>query len=696
MKSKTTKMIPLIATGVVPTWALTSALAPPALGAAGDLDPGFGDVGRLGPILEGPAWSLEPLDDGTMLLGGGSLYYDYYYWWYYGSQVTNFVSRVSDAGVVVGASALESTQVFDVVRQSNGQVVAVGRMLGPDGDQSQFAAFRLQTDGALDTTFATDGVFAFPAQEPGDWDGGMSAVLDPDQRIVIAGSRAGRLVVLRLLPDGSVDNSFGDSGLFTGPQNNDPPDRLPGARTSILRTAAGGYRVTASNAVGCQIIALTPVGAIDDTFGASGVVTAETPVGPSTYCSSMASQPDGRLLVAGSAEGQGFAARVLLNGQQDASFSADVVSAAMTEATAIAAGSDGSVVVAGTGVSGATIMRLQADGELDALFGRGGATLIDIRSEGGSASAVHDLFVGADGTVLAAGGEHRSQRAFVARLLGAGGGASPGVLGITEQSVIETAEGSGEVVVNVRRTGGADGSVSVAYQTVANGSAAAGEDFGDVSGLLTWGDGEMGEQQIRVPIMSDASAEAPEIFLVTLSDSPDGAGLGTTSATVNIAADGGPFGQLNFDASFYTAAEGRPAQVTVVRDYYSAGVVSVTVVLTADTATAGADFVASPITLTWADGEWGAKVAEIPIPDDPLEESSEIFRVQLSNPVGGALIGSQPNARVEIWLSDRPRQDSGGGGAVGIFSLLLLGLLRTIRRVTAGSRMIERSSGLRL
>ena len=44
-----------------------------ALGASGDLDPEFADVGRLGPIPEfkGPAWSLEALDDESLLMGGG-------------------------------------------------------------------------------------------------------------------------------------------------------------------------------------------------------------------------------------------------------------------------------------------------------------------------------------------------------------------------------------------------------------------------------------------------------------------------------------------------------------------------------------------------------------------------------------------------------------------------------------------------
>jgi uncharacterized delta-60 repeat protein len=701
MKKKTPNIIPLIATAIVPTATLASVLAPPpAHGATGDLDPGFGAVGRLGSILNGPAWSLDPLDDGTLLLAGGG--YSFYYYYYY-STVTNFVSRVTDAGAVAATfrnNDPANIQVFDVVRQSDGGVVAVGRKVNlARGDWSQFAVFRLQSNGQIDTTFGTSGVFTLADPKPGDWDGGMSAVLDPDQRVVIAGSKAGQLIVLRLLPDGSLDNSFGTLGIFTGPENHDPPSDSPGARTSILRTAAGGYRVSVSNSNGCQIIALTAVGAIDVTFGAAGVVTVNTPVGPSAYCSSTVSQPDGRLLIAGNADGKGFAARLLANGEQDAGFSAAAVSAAMTQATAVAAGNDGSVVVAGVGISGTTIMRLHADGELDALFGRAGSTVIDIRSAFGSASAVHDMLVRADGGVVAAGGDSRSSTAFVARLLGAGGGESPGVLGITEQSSIRTAEGRGEVVVRVRRTGGADGSVSVAYETAEQTgpvSAAAGTDFGRVSGLLSWGDGDIAEQQIRVPIMTDNSGEGQEFFRVTLRDSQGGAGLGTTGVTVQIDADGGPFGQFNFQFNsrpgISLPAEGGSAQLMVDRAFYSSGAVAVTVTPITGSAAAGADFVADPITLTWADGERGPKVARIPVVDDTETEAGEEFTVQLSNPIGGAVLGPVSTARVLIAPSDQVASaPSGGGGAFDFLSLLLLGLLRTIRRFTVGSSTIERA-----
>ena len=694
MKKQTAKLIPLLAAGIAPTAAVTSALLSPlVLSAPGDLDPGFGDLGRLGPILDGPAWSLEALEDGRMLLGGGDMQFYYSWYYYYEPVTTNFVSLLSDTGSTdpgFTAATLADTQVFDVIRQPDGQVVAVGRKIDTSGG-SQLTVFRLQPDGVLDTTFASEGIFELSVDEHGDRQVGTSIVLDPDGRIVVAGSRGNQVIVVRLLPDGSLDDSFGTSGAFAGPDTYDFSfaANTSGARTNILRTAAGGYRVTASNPAGCQVFALTAGGAMDGTFGTAGTATVDTPSGPSTTCNSLASQPDGRLLVAGSAAEQGFAARLLADGQPDTDFSASAVSDALSDATAVAAGDDGSIVVAGQGVSGASIMRLQMNGELDALFGNAGSMLIDLPSESGTSPVVRDMIVRADGSVVAAGGDDFSRRAFVIRLLGAGGGASPGILGVREQTAIPTTEGTEEVVVNVRRTGGAFGTVSLAYETVASDfqAAAVDQDFVGVTGRLTWGDGDTTEQQIRVPILTDDSVEEFEDFSVMLSDAQGGAGLGTLNATVQIAADGSPFGQFGFLETADPVGESQTVEVFVSRNYYFTGPVSVTVTPVAGTATAGGDFVADPVTVTWAHDEADLKLVEFTIVDDTVAEPAESFTVELSNPTGGAVIGPHSSATVHIQGSDQPPPERGsGGGAFGYLSLLLLGVMRFLGSIPAAVR----------
>ncbi len=698
MKKPLAELIPLLARGMAPTAAVASTLlAPMALGASGDLDPDFAAVGRLGPILhlDGPSWSLEALNSDEITFAGGDFddvcndwycYYEQYY------EATNFVSRASAAGSIdltFDAERLARSQVMDIALQPDGKVVAVGRRVGSRLPSSQLIVFRLEREGPLDPTFGTGGIVELSTDDHGLHHEGTSVVLDPDGRIVVAGIRDSALIVLRLLADGSLDQSFGTSGIFVGPANfND-------ASTRILRTADGGYRVSISSE-SCQVIALTAVGAVDSAFGASGVASVEP---PSSSCTSLVAQSDGRLLVAGIGADHGFATRLLVNGQIDPGFAAGAIASAMADATALAVGDDGSVVVAGhaAGVEGALIMRLQANGELDSLFGQAGSTLIDLPSDDGSFPVVHDMAVKPDGSVIAAGGDYRSAmpHPFVVRLVGFSAEESPGVLGISFPSA-DAAEKDQEVVVNVRRTGGSSGSISVAYQTApADGSATSGQDYAEVSGRLTWDDGEMSEREIAVPIHDNAgSPEEYELFRVALSDAQGGAGIGTRNATINILPDGAPAGQFALEIYGNTVSEFEIVQAWVSRNYYLDGAVSVTLTPVARTAAAGDDFDAMPVTLSWADQESGAKLVEIPIRDDSRREADEIFTVELSNPAGGAIIGPRSSATITIAANDQPIPPvpgrgggGGGGGSSGWLSLLLLGLaelFRTIRRFRPG------------
>ena len=528
MKKQHAKLLPLIATGIMPSAAVTATLLPaavtsallpsPTLATPGDLDPHFGDLGRLGPMLNGPAWSVEPLDDGQMILGGGRPGYSYYYWGapYY-SPPTNFVSLLTDTEAIAPgftAAAMQDIQVLDIVRQADGQVVAVGRKnLDGDPETSQLTVFRLAADGSLDPTFATEGIFELSIEEHGELHLATSVALDPDGRIVAAGSRDDTVIVVRLLPDGSLDDSFGTGGIVVGPDNQDFSNDASGARTSILRTTDGAYRLTASNAAGCQLIALTAAGVIDSAFGSAGIVTVEPLSGAATYCNSVAAQADGRLVVAGHTAGHGFAVRVLADGQPDPGFSAISVSDTLTNATAVATGADGTVAVAGLGVSGASIMRLQASGDLDVMFGNAGSTFIDLRYYQTTEPVVHDLKIRADGSIVAAGGVVYPSEGFIVRLLGESGGHSPGVLGVSAQGNVIAAEGN-EAVVNVRRTGGSAGDVSVAYQFAVDGEGAAVNDvdYTGTAGHLTWGNGDFTDRQIHVPILADSSSKVLSTF----------------------------------------------------------------------------------------------------------------------------------------------------------------------------------------
>jgi len=668
-------------------WIVIHALMLPAataLAESGDLDPAFADVGRLGPIalLRGRAWSLQLLQDDSSLVSGSRLDCrgDSYYRTCTG---TSFVHRVGAAGAldeswVAGVPA--GVELRDAALQTDGKLLAIGRTAGRQG--YRFVAFRLASDGSLDTAFGSAGIVELPTDNYPGSHLGTSVELEPDGRIVIAGYMDGGMFVLRLLADGRLDDSFANAGVYHN------PSALHGVALRIARTPAGGHRVLASGG-GCRVIAFTESGAIDGAYGDTGSVNLEWLPEDQDACGTLVSQADGRLLVAGGSGAAGVAVRLLESGAPDTSFSADArVASALTRVTAAAVGANGTILLGGSSIHGAAILRLHADGTLDAQFGNGGVTELDLPSDSGSLPYFRDLVVGPDGEVLAAGGELNSNYPFVIRLLGDAGGESAGVLGVS-QPLTDAAEDDLGAVVNVRRTGGNDGAVSVAYQTAA-GSAIADEDYQAITGVLTWADGESGEKQIVVPITTAGSPEEAEDFRVTLHDAQGGAGLGTRSGTVTILPDGSPGGQFAiYDG--YKANEADVIEVWVYRNYYCTGEVSVTVTPISGTAIAGEDFDSQPTALTWSDQDCEAKSVRIQILDDDAEEEAETFSVELSNATGGAIIGRYSVVDFSINRNDfevtgGSGGNGGGGGASTWATLLALLTILLVRRRRAFQR----------
>ncbi|HEY0142229.1 MAG TPA: Calx-beta domain-containing protein [Thermoanaerobaculia bacterium] len=203
-------------------------------------------------------------------------------------------------------------------------------------------------------------------------------------------------------------------------------------------------------------------------------------------------------------------------------------------------------------------------------------------------------------------------------------------------------ENGGTVSITVTRTGGANGSVSADYATVA-GSAGA-SDFTPSNGTVTFVDGDTTPQTIHVPITDDTLVEGNESFTVTLTGANVGA-QNTTSVTI---ADVEP-GTLQFSAPTYTAGEsGGSATLTVTRGGGTTGSVSATYSTSNGSAVAGSDYTASSGTVTFPDGDATPRTITIPIANDGVAEPDEAFNVSLSAPTNGATLGANDNAVVFI------------------------------------------------
>jgi serine protease AprX len=247
-------------------------------------------------------------------------------------------------------------------------------------------------------------------------------------------------------------------------------------------------------------------------------------------------------------------------------------------------------------------------------------------------------------------------------LLSMGGEPQPGALQFSTSAYSVTENGVG-LTITVTRANGSSGIVTVDYAT-SDGTAQAGLDYQAVSGTLIFEDGVV-SQIFSVDVIDDTLFEGEEAFNLELSNSTGGASLGTpTTAVVTIIEDDAPppAGDLQFSSSTFSVAENaNSVLIMVTRTGGSYGEVTVDYATADDTASAGMDYVANSGTLTFADGEISQSFS-ITILNDAVYEGDETLNLLLSNPGGGAGLGSPSAATLSITEDDPQIADADGDG----------------------------------
>ncbi len=211
-------------------------------------------------------------------------------------------------------------------------------------------------------------------------------------------------------------------------------------------------------------------------------------------------------------------------------------------------------------------------------------------------------------------------------------------------------ENNGSAFVTVTRTGNTILPVDVDY-SMSDGTAISGTDYTAASGTLSFATG-ITSQDIEIPVFDDGLfINANKWFQVTLSapvnatiDSP-----GTT--TVNLVElDAAPV--LQFNASAYSVAEnGGLVTINVTRANDAVNDVTVEYATVDNTAAAGTDYSSTSGSLTFSQGVM-SQTFTVPVMDDNIYGPDKSFTVTLSAPAGGAMLGTQDTATVDITEAD--------------------------------------------
>ncbi len=287
-------------------------------------------------------------------------------------------------------------QANAVVVQPDGAILVAGQSIAPSGN-SDFAIIRINPDGTLDSSFGTKGQVLV---DFGGFDSAHGIAVQRDGKIVVVGENGADMAIARLNFDGSLDGSFANGGKQTIPFN------LGGSnfdRANAVQIQPDGRIVVAGTAqagrdAAMAIARLDASGNLDSSFAGTGKVVVQFDLIPNGFdlANSLALQPDGRIVVAGSAgKGTGSifaAARLNSDGSLDGSFgiagkavvnfvSAGSIppSSVVSSVTQVLVQPNGRIVLTGfsnaSGNSDFAAARLLSNGSLDTSFAGGAVTI---------------------------------------------------------------------------------------------------------------------------------------------------------------------------------------------------------------------------------------------------------------------------------------------------------------------------------
>jgi len=248
-----------------------------------------------------------------------------------------------------------------VAIQADGKIVVAGFSIDQIND---FAVVRYNIDGSLDTSFDDDGMVTTNFNNGSQ---GNDIAIQPDGKIVVVGyftdPASPDFALVRYNTNGSLDTSFDGDGMVTTALSIHDDDGYDVAIQPDGKIVVAGWSDTDSGP-NFALVRYKTNGSLDTSFDGDGIVTTDF----GSYCKgrALSIQPDGKIVVAGTSYGLSAAfavARYNTDGTLDTSFDGDgmVVTTDFGgyggEGHALSIQSDGKIVVAGSSEGDFAVVR---------------------------------------------------------------------------------------------------------------------------------------------------------------------------------------------------------------------------------------------------------------------------------------------------------------------------------------------------
>jgi uncharacterized delta-60 repeat protein len=274
------------------------------------------------------------------------------------------------------------------------------------------SGLRAQTS-FLDLSFDLDGKTTTALTAGSDY--GFASVLQPDGKIVVAGTASNTFSLARYNADGSLDTGFGINGTVSTTIGQ-AEGAAALARQPDGKLIAAGYTLNAGD-LDFAMVRYNADGSLDTSFGTGGKVTTPFSTGQD-LAGAIELQPDGKIILGGRSvvnSIRNFAVmRYHADGTLDASFGTGGKASPtfgtndQNQINDMALQPDGKIVVAGDvgnfnpGLAFFGMARLNADGSLDTGFGTGGTVTLASGGSGNSDTG-KAMLLQPDGKIVIAG-----------------------------------------------------------------------------------------------------------------------------------------------------------------------------------------------------------------------------------------------------------------------------------------------------